>query len=157
MATARRRKECAARSGLGTMKLADMSAPMRRAIILAATAVASAAGAAATESEAALPVIGRLERGLWDLRNMKTGGRFAPVCLRNPAALVQLQHRRSACTHNVVAHAANRLEVSYRCPTGFGQTTIRVETSRLVRIESEGIDNGVPFGFRAEGRRVGPC
>jgi hypothetical protein len=38
-----------------------------------------------------------------------------------------------------------------------GHSTIRVETPRLVRIESQGVDGGMPFEFRAEARRIGPC
>jgi hypothetical protein len=71
--------------------------------------------------------------------------------------LVQLQHRRAGCTRSVVAQARDRVEVRYACPAAFGQTTIRVEGARLARIDSEGIDNGVPFGFRLEARRVGRC
>lgn len=137
------------------MRFADLSAPARAAIIFAV--LASATGAAAAATQATLPVLSRLDRGLWELRNLDTGGHFAPICLRDPAALTQLQHRQSQCTRNVVSQSADRVEVRYACPTGFGQTTIRVETTRLARIVSEGIDNGVPFGFRAEGRRVGPC
>ena len=137
------------------MRLAELSALARRVIILAVAA--SAAGAASGASQTTLPVLSRLERGLWELRNLDTGGRFAPICLRDPAALTQLQHRGGDCTRSLVSQAADRVEVRYSCPAGFGQTTIRVETARLARIVSEGVDNGVPFGFRAEGRRVGPC
>lgn len=119
--------------------------------------VAAAAAAALAPRQADLPVLGRLESGLWELRSLGGRGRFAPVCLGDRAALVQLQHRRAACTRSVVARARNTLEVNYNCPGAFGQTTIRVETSRLARIESEGVDNGIPFGFRLEARRVGPC
>ncbi|HEY0013007.1 MAG TPA: hypothetical protein VGB79_09165 [Allosphingosinicella sp.] len=118
---------------------------------------AAAATAAGQASRARLPVLGRLEPGLWELRNLGGRERFAPVCLGDPAALVQLQHRRTACTRAVVARARDTLEVRYNCPAAFGQTTIRVEGPRLARIESEGVDNGIPFGFRLEARRVGRC
>jgi hypothetical protein len=142
------------------MVFAKRSAAAAGAVMLvlsaaAATAVTQAWGAQAPGG--ALPVLGRLEPGLWELRNL--GGRqgFAPVCLGDPAALVQLQHRRTACTRSVVARARDTLEVRYTCPAAFGQTTIRVEGPRLARIESEGVDNGIPFGFRVEARRIGRC
>ena len=117
-----------------------------------------AAGAAAAQASGApLPVLGRLDPGLWELRSLRGRVRFAPVCLGDRNALVQLQHRRPDCTRAVVARTRDRIEVRYSCPTGFGQTAIRVEGTRLARIESEGVDNGVPFGFRVEARRVGPC
>jgi hypothetical protein len=135
---------------LGTRRAAQGAA------ILLSVAAAAAAGAQASRP-AAMPVLGRLQNGLWELRSLEGNGRFAPVCLGDRDALVQLQHRRAACARTIVAQAQDRLEVAYNCPSGFGQTTIRVETPRLARIESEGVDNGVPFGFRLEARRVGPC
>ncbi|HZF96204.1 MAG TPA: hypothetical protein VEZ20_15180 [Allosphingosinicella sp.] len=117
----------------------------------------SAAAAAAAQAGAALPVLGRLEPGLWELRNIGGRAQFAPVCLGDPAVLVQLQHRRAGCTRSVVAQGRDRVEVRYACAGAFGQTTIRVEGARLAQVESEGVDNGVPFGFRLEARRVGRC
>ena len=123
----------------------------------AAAAILAACAAATAASQTALPVLGRLETGLWELRNLDGGGNFAPVCLGDRALLTQLQHRRAACARNIVAQGRDTIEVRYNCPAGFGQTTIRVETPQLARIESQGVDNGVPFGFRAEARRVGGC
>ena len=48
--------------------------------------------------------------------------------------------------------------VSYSCPgAGSGRTTIRVETTRLLDIQSQGIVNNAPFEVRYEARRTGPC
>ena len=128
----------------------------RRFQISTATVLAaSAAAAAATQVE--LPVLDRLEDGLYQLRKLDGGGNLAAICLGDRGALVQLQHRGLACRRSVVGRGPDRVEVRYNCPVGFGQTTVRVETPRLARIESQGVDNGVPFGFRAEARRVGPC
>ena len=137
------------------MIFAKRSAAAACAAILVASAAAAAATAQASRD--AVPVLGRLEAGLWELRNLGGRERFAPLCLGDPAAFIQLQHRRTACTRSVVARSRDTLEVRYTCPAAFGQTTIRVEGSRLARIESEGVDNGVPFGFRVEARRIGRC
>ena len=123
------------------------------ALILTASAVAVAA--ASTQPE--LPVLGRLERGLWQLRSLEGNDHLGAICLGDRGLLAQLRHRRVACTRTLVGRAQDSVEVRYSCPAGFGQTTIRVETPRLARIESQGVDNGIPFGFRAEARRVGPC
>ncbi|HEX8191330.1 MAG TPA: hypothetical protein VF552_00375 [Allosphingosinicella sp.] len=139
------------------MIFANRRAAAAGAAILILSAAAAAGVAAAQPPGGALPVLGRLERGLWELRSLGGTARFAPVCLGDPAALVQLQHRRGGCTRSVVAQSRDRLEVRYNCPAAFGQTTIRVEGPRLARIESEGIDNGVPFGFRVQARRIGRC
>ena len=136
------------------MIFAKRSAAAAGAAILV---LSGAAAVAAQASGATLPVLGRLEPGLWELRSIGGRARFAPVCLGDPAALVQLQHRRAGCTRSVVAQARDRVEVRYTCPAAFGHTSIRVEGARLAQIESEGVDNGVPFGFRLEARRVGRC
>ena len=129
---------------------------LRRAFGLAMLAAASVTGAAAAvESE--LPVLGRLEAGLWQLRSLDNGRTLAAICLGDRTQLVQPRHRGIACSRSVVSRAQDAVEIRYNCPSAFGQTAIRVETPRLARIESQGVDNGVPFGFRAEARRVGNC
>ena len=112
---------------------------------------------AALAIQAELPVLGRLEAGLWQLRSLEGGRRLAAVCLGERWLLAQLRHRRTGCTRTLVGRSRDRIEVRYSCPGAFGQTSIRVETPRLARIQSQGVDNGVPFGFRVEARRVGPC
>ncbi|HEX8645175.1 MAG TPA: hypothetical protein VF702_14795 [Allosphingosinicella sp.] len=136
------------------MKLARQCSALAAAILVSA---AAAAGVAAAASGSALPLLDRLDSGLWELRNLDGRGRFEAICLGDPGALVQLQHRRASCTRSVVAQTRDQLEVRYSCPAGFGQTTIRIEGKRLARIESQGVDNGVPFGFRAEARRIRAC
>ncbi|HEX9931888.1 MAG TPA: hypothetical protein VGB08_03515 [Allosphingosinicella sp.] len=125
------------------------------AVILFAAAAAAATGSAATRT--AVPVLGRLENGLWQLRSLDGGGTIAAVCLGDPSVLAQLRHRGVACRRTVVGQGPDSVELRYSCPAAFGQTAIRVETSRLARVETQGVDNGVPFAFRAEARRVGSC
>ena len=40
---------------------------------------------------------------------------------------------------------------------GYGRTSIRLETDRLVQIRTQGIADGLPFEYSAEARRVGDC
>jgi hypothetical protein len=48
--------------------------------------------------------------------------------------------------------------VQYSCANaGNGRTTVRVETPRLVQIESQGTVNREPFSIQLEGRRTGGC
>jgi len=135
------------------MKIDTRGALAAAAIILAL----SAAGLSPAAGRNELPVLSRLEPGLYELRSLDGHGRMAPVCLGDPGQLAQLRHRQRGCAREIVAQARSQLEIRYHCPAGFGQTTIRVETSRLARIESQGVDGGMPFGFRAEARRVSAC
>ena len=100
----------------------------------------------------------RLEAGQWELRGGSANARIAAICLGNPILLTQPRHGAAPCTRDVVAADASSMTVNYSCPgLGRGRTTIRFETPRLVQIDSQGLDHGMPFALRAEARRVGPC
>ncbi|WP_326525908.1 DUF3617 domain-containing protein [Sphingomonas sp.] len=97
-----------------------------------------------------------MQQGMWQLR--ETGGGARATCVRDPAALFQLRGNGAQCSRFVIENTATTATVHYTCPgRGHGRTTISVETPRLVRIESEGIDNGAPFSLELEGRRTGSC
>lgn len=106
----------------------------------------------------AVPMLNRLEAGQWELRNGPGNTRIAAICLGNPILLTQPRHGATPCTRDVVAADADSMTVNYSCPgQGRGRTTIRFETPRLVQIDSQGLDRGMPFALRAEARRIGPC
>ena len=113
------------------------------------------------QSQPAAPsqsMLTRLETGQWELRGGAGNARIANLCLGNPILLTQPRHAAATCTRDVVAADANSMTVNYSCPgLGRGRTTIRIETPRLVQIDSQGLDHGMPFALRAEARRVGPC
>ncbi len=124
------------------------------------------AGAAFAASVVALPVtaqtpglamLGQLERGGWQLTD-RDGGASQRICLGDTAQLIQIRHQRSACTRFVVADGNAEVTVGYDCGTaGYGRTTIRRETNRLVQIETQGVVRGAPFSQTFEGRRIGAC
>ena len=104
-----------------------------------------------------LEALSRLERGRWQIGDAQ-GGASRSVCVGDPLALVQLEHRGVSCDREVVASEASAATVQYTCPgRGFGHTSIRVETPRLARIDTQGLVDGRPFAYRAEARRVGNC
>lgn len=106
----------------------------------------------------AWPMLTRLEAGQWELRAGSGNARIAAICLGNPILLTQPRHGAAPCTRDVVAADADSMTVNYSCPgQGRGRTTIRFETPRLVQIDSQGLDRGMPFAMRAEARRIGPC
>jgi hypothetical protein len=80
------------------------------------------------------------------------------ICLGDPLLLAQPQHGPQPCTREVLSTELHSVTVAYTCPgMGRGQTQLRIETPRLVQIDSQGLHNGAPFSFRAEARRTGPC
>jgi hypothetical protein len=127
--------------------------------LAAAGLLLAVAGPGQSQPAAPAPqMLTRLESGQWELRAGAGNGRIANICLGNPILLTQPRHAGAPCTRDVVAADADSMTVNYSCPgLGRGRTTIRIETPRLVQIDSQGLDHGMPFALRAEARRVGPC
>lgn len=121
--------------------------------------IALAAVAPARSQGPALAVLARLEPGQWEIRDAADRRILRDAfCIGDPMRLTQPQHRAARCRRSVVAAESGSATVHYSCPSaGFGRTTIRYETPRLARVESQGIDRGTPFAFRAQARRVGAC
>ena len=113
--------------------------------------------APASTQEPSIPLLERIEAGQWEVRG--TGhGLIASICLGDRHLLIQPQHGSADCSRNLVSSGEDSATIRYTCPgDGFGQTTIRLETPRLARIDSQGLKQGVPFALRGEARRVGPC
>ncbi len=106
-------------------------------------------------------VLQTLERGLWQLRAVGSGGSAAAaseLCVADPRMLAQIQHGTANCTHQIVESTGNSVTISYVCKgAGQGLTTIRKESGRLALIKSQGIRNNSPFSFSVEARRSGGC
>lgn len=97
-----------------------------------------------------------VEPGQWQLREV--GGAARAMCVGDPSALFQLRGRGGNCSRFVIENEATSATVHYTCPgSGHGRTTISVETPRLMRIDSQGIDSGAPFAIEIEARRTGAC
>lgn len=106
----------------------------------------------------ALSMLDELERGGWELRERGPGAPVRNICLDNGRRLIQLRHPGQPCSSVVVDDTADLVTVQYTCRgQGYGRTTIRRETNRLVQVDSQGIVGGLPFSFAAEGRKVGEC
>lgn len=105
-----------------------------------------------------LAMLDQLEGGRWELRVRDSSGSVERLCLRDGWRLIQLRHPVGNCDRVVLDDAASEVTVQYTCRgRGYGRTHIRRETGRLVQIETQGIAEGLPFSFTAEGRRVGDC
>jgi hypothetical protein len=101
--------------------------------------------------------LAQVERGMWQLVGAG-GGAAGTVCLGDPLLLAQPQHGPQPCTREILSSDAHSVTVNYSCPgMGRGRTILRVETPRLVQIDSQGLHNGAPFALRAQARKTGPC
>ncbi len=128
---------------------------------LAGIAVAAAAGAVSAQGSDAggMAMLNAAEAGRWELRDVRQNEILhASVCVGNPVLLTQPQHGTAACSHTVISSSPRQLTVQYSCPgTGSGRTTLRLETPRLLRVQSQGMFRGAPFNFDAQARRVASC
>lgn len=106
---------------------------------------------------AGLSMLSGLSKGEWTI-NFRDGNPGRQICLRDGKELIQLRHSEDTCSRFIIEDNATEVTVQYTCRgNGYGRTTVRRETGGLVQIKSQGIANGSPFEFSAEGRRTGSC
>jgi hypothetical protein len=124
------------------------------ALVAAGAAVAVWAGAPAPQ----IAALAQVEPGQWQIKPFLGDGPARSLCISNAASFIQIEHGEASCSRFVVEDRPGVATVSYSCPgAGSGRTTIRVETTRLLDIQSQGIVNNAPFEVRYEARRTGPC
>lgn len=127
-------------------------------VLAVALAGAAAYAAPASGQRSALAMLDQIEPGRWDIRLLDGSRRSYPMCIDNGRKLIQLRHEALQCDRLVVDDQPDQVTVQYTCRgRGYGRTTIRRETGRLIQIETQGIADGLPFEFGAEARRVGDC
>ena len=96
--------------------------------------------------------------GVWEVTGVP--GAKAPFrqCIGNVLALAQFEHRKLSFSRTVVRDGPSAAIIEYSCPGGgFGRTEIDLVTPRSLRIDTQGISEGLPFHYVAQARRVGDC
>jgi hypothetical protein len=143
--------------GISAVTIRKMMTGLKmRSFGVAAALLLSAHGRA--EAPSILTALQGLQPGQWEIRSTQDSYANRSVCMTDPRVLLQLRHFGQTCSRFVITNDARISTVHYSCAvTGNGQTTIRVETPRLIQLQSQGIANQSPFSFTAEGRRVGDC
>lgn len=138
--------------------MARLNGAMCRALVMLG-AITLVTSPAPTQRRGGLTALAQLEPGLWQLRDLDSpGARPQSICVTDPNILMQIQHRNSPCSRLVIANDAKGATVHYTCPAnGFGRTTLRVETPRLAKIDTNGISENAPFAYRLEARKTGSC
>ncbi|MFB0872934.1 MULTISPECIES: DUF3617 domain-containing protein [unclassified Sphingobium] len=117
--------------------------------------MAASAGAANAPAPVALAA---LEPGQWELRGRGEGTETQKLCVTDLRQLLQVRHGKALCRSFTVSDSPHAVSVTYDCAgAGNGRTDLRVETSRLVQIRTQGVAGGAPFAIAAEARRVGAC
>jgi hypothetical protein len=131
--------------------------PLLAVLLLGAILVATAP--AATQERKRLNVFSRTEPGLWELHEF--GNPSAPrltLCLADPQVLMQVEHRGLPCSSLVLADDKQSATVHYTCPaSGYGRTSVRWISPRVITVDTQGIRDKRPFAYRADARRVRGC
>lgn len=95
--------------------------------------------------------------GEWEI-GKDAASRGERVCLPDPAALMQWEHRGKPCARTILNSSIDRAEVQYTCAGGgFGTSRMQVLTPRSIKVSTQGIAGGLPFGYTLHARRVGDC
>lgn len=104
-----------------------------------------------------LAMLDRIEPGLWQI-TAHDKAEVVKICLDDGRQLIQVRHRSETCRPFVIEDRPAMVTVQYSCPSlGYGYTQVRFENPELVQLETQGIENGLPLNFEAEGRRLGRC
>lgn len=130
---------------------------LKKTRLLALLAVPLGVLAVPALAQASLAMLDTLDKGGWEVR-YRDGSGTKKVCVKTGRELIQLRHTESGCNRFVVEDGSSEVTVQYTCRgNGYGRTSIRKETGALVQIDTQGIADGKPFQFSAEGRRTGAC
>jgi len=97
------------------------------------------------------------QQGRW-LASMVGGRTGAPICLTEPEALLTGGRPKPGCTYTIIEDRPTQATVTYICPGGrTGHTVLRRDAGNIYTVDAQGVDGGLPFGDKAEWRRIGNC
>ena len=72
--------------------------------------------------------------------------------------LARFEHRGRNCSAKTIRQAGTMSVIEYVCgPAGFGHSEVNVITPRSLRIETQGISEGLPFNYVLQARRIADC
>ncbi|WP_265570412.1 DUF3617 domain-containing protein [Sphingomicrobium nitratireducens] len=98
------------------------------------------------------------EPGLWVLTEPGAREAHRQLCVTDPAMLARTEHWRRQCEMTTVSDGPSGATIHYSCTGGgFGQSHLKMVTPRAMRIETQGIDRGLPFHRVLHARRIGNC
>lgn len=126
------------------------------AILSVGAAVAAMAVAVA---QASLPkALSQAAPGIWEITGVPSAKAPVRQCVGDLLALAQFEHRGHNCTPKIIRDGPTATTIEYSCSGGgFGRSEVGLITPRSLRIETQGISDGLPFHYVIQARRVGDC
>ena len=124
----------------------------KQLLILAAPAAALVvAGAARPKALAAV------SGGMWEVSGIPNSKPLRE-CIADSMMLAQIEHRAKKCSPTVISDGESQTVIEYNCSGGgFGRSKVTVITPRSLSIETQGISDDFPFGYKVEAHRLGDC
>ena len=127
-----------------------------RLAVAAGAAIACGVALAAPASRPA--ALADAAPGQWEIAGVPGAQGPARQCVADLVALAQFEHRSKTCSRRILSDTGSSAVVQYDCPAGgFGRTKMTVITPRSLRIETQGISDGLPFNYVLQARRIGDC
>ncbi len=103
-------------------------------------------------------LLSQVQGGLWEVSGAPASKQPVRFCLADVATLARFEHRDKNCAARVLKTTANLASIDYNCRfAGFGHSQIEMLTPRSLRIDTQGISNGLPFAYVLQARRIGDC
>lgn len=126
---------------------------------LALGALALCLSGAPTGSRSAEPAgLASLETGEWELKERGSKSKPTRLCVTDGNQLLQPNHVSRQCQRYVIRSTSRQVSASFDCAEGGqGRTDLRIETSRLIQLSSQGVFDGRPYSIALEGRHIGVC
>jgi len=122
--------------------------------VLAILAVTGTLALAGMQRPAALA---QASAGLWEISGLP-GGKPLRQCITELSALSQFEHRGRTCGQHILRDGKTSVSIEYSCgPADFGRSDVDVLTPRSLRIQTQGIAQGMPFNYLLQARRIGDC
>lgn len=131
-----------------------------RVLRLGLLLVVAFAGVAAVMPQAQrVNAMATVEPGLWSIHALDRGeADVPPYCVMDPTRLLQFRHPEANCSRLIIADTSRVATIQYTCPgAGWGRTSVRVISPTMLRLDTQGIANNLPFALAAEARRLGDC
>ena len=125
---------------------------------LALAVLAGVAGVLTLAAAAQPSALAQAQAGLWEISGAPGAKPPLRQCVADVASLAEFEHRGRNCAPKVISSSANSVVVQYSCGSGdFGRSQVDVITPRSLRIDTQGISAGLPFGYVLQARRIDDC
>ena len=96
--------------------------------------------------------------GEWELSGMPGIAKPVRECVADMLLLARHEHRGKNCSSQMIRETGTTVVVEYTCGgAGFGHSQIDVLTPRSLRINTQGISDGLPFNYVLQAHRLGDC